>query len=145
MIYKRILLPTDGSENNKVAIEHAIALAKELDADVTALSVVDRSLLASFYNSISFPNLLAQLQEMSRKAVYDAVTEGEKKGVRISANILDGQAADEIIKESKNYDLIVMGSLGRTGLSHLLIGSVAEKVVRLADCPVLVVRRPQNG
>ncbi len=57
--------------------------------------------------------------------------------------VIEGSPANEIITASKDYDLIVMGSLGRTGLSHLLMGSVAEKVVRHASCPVLVVRAPE--
>ena len=82
---------------------------------------------------------------MTKRWVEYAVTEGKKKGVRITGKVVYGHPADEIIKISKDYDLIVMGSLGRTGVSHLLMGSVAEKVVRFAYCPVLVVRKPQNS
>ena len=144
MIYNKILLPTDGSENNKVAIEHAIALAKELNADITALSVIDRSYLSSLYESIPLPEFSPEVDEVSRRAVDCAVKEGQKMGVRITGKVIDGHPADEIIKASKDYDLIVMGSLGRSGMSHLLIGSVAEKVVRFAHCPVLVIRKTQT-
>ena len=85
------------------------------------------------------------MDELSKKAVDNAVMEGKKKGVRITGKVVNGHPADEIIKESKKYDLIVMGSLGRSGMSHLLMGSVAEKVVRFAACPVLVIRRTQDS
>ena len=144
MIYKKILLPTDGSENNKIAIEHAIDLAKGIDADVTALAVLDKPFLTDLAESIPLPEFSPELDEMTKRWVEYAVTEGKKKGVRITGKVVYGHPADEIVKISKDYDLIVMGSLGRTGVSHLLMGSVAEKVVRFAKCPVLVVRKPQD-
>ena len=76
MIYKRILLTTDGSENNKVAIEDGIELAKELDADVTVLSVIDSSRFTAIYDSIPFDKLFPRLDEESRMAVDRAVGEG---------------------------------------------------------------------
>ncbi len=144
MIYKRILLTTDGSENNKVAIEDGIELAKELDADVTVLSVIDSSRFTAIYDSIPFDKLFPRLDEESRMAVDRAVGEGKKRGVRIKGKVVDGNPVEEMIKESMDHDLIVMGSLGRTGLSHLLMGGVAEKVVRFATRPVVLVRNDRD-
>ena len=61
-------------------------------------------------------------------------------GVEVKAVSKMGSPANDIVEASKNYDLVVMGTIGRTGVSKLLLGSVAEKVVRFAECPVLVIR-----
>lgn len=145
MTYHKILLPTDGSENNQVAVEHAIALAKELDADLVVLSVIDKSYLTDLSESIPLPELFPEADEISKKAVDSAVAKAKNEGVRVSGKVIYGHPAAEIIKDSWNYDLIVMGSLGRSGLSHLLMGSVAENVVRFAHSSVLVIRKTQNG
>lgn len=65
---------------------------------------------------------------------------GEKENVPVEVMIKDGAPVKVILEQSKNFDVIVMGTLGRTGMSKLLMGSVAERVVRASDCPVLVVR-----
>ncbi len=72
------------------------------------------------------------------------VKAGEAENIDVRTIVEEGAPADEIIKASKAYDLIVMGTLGRTGLSHLLMGSVAEKVVRFAHCPVMVIRTVES-
>ena len=112
MKYKKILLTTDGSENNKIAIEDGIELAKELDADVLVLSVIHSSSFTSIYETIPFQKLFPKLDEESRRAVDLAVEEGRKRGVRIKGKVVEGHPVEEIIKESKDYDLIVMGSPG---------------------------------
>ena len=71
--------------------------------------------------------------------------EGEQMGVAVRKLTRKGDPANEIVAVSKDYDLIVMGTLGLTGLSHFLVGSVAEKVVRFASCPVLVIRIRQGS
>jgi len=68
------------------------------------------------------------------------VNEGQKLGVNVTPKVVEGSPAKKIVDEAENYDLVVMGTLGRTGISKLLLGSVAERVVRFAPCPVLVVR-----
>jgi nucleotide-binding universal stress UspA family protein len=139
--FEKILIPTDGSENAKAAAAQGLALAKLLDAEVTTISIVD---IGPPYSNRGFRRAAVDnysyLEEESSAAVDQVYQEGEKIGVVVKKIIGKGVPANEIIEASKDYDLIVMGTFGHTGLSHLLMGSVAEKVVRFAYCPVLVIR-----
>jgi nucleotide-binding universal stress UspA family protein len=138
--YKRILIPTDGSNNSRRAIEHGLELAKLLNSDVTAVSVIDVSDLAS-RTQVFTPTPLASTQaDVTDAAVAEVAMLAKGMGVRATTQVRMGSPALDIIEMSQKYDLIVMGTKGRTGLPHLLMGSVAEKVVREAKCPVLVVK-----
>ncbi len=139
--FERILIPTDGSENAKEAATRGLELAKLMDAEVTTVSVMDNGSLYFGRGSrqtavLSYP----YLEEEANLAVDQVSQEGKAMGVVVKKIVMKGVPANEIIKASKDYDLIVMGTFGHTGLSHLLMGSVAEKVVRFASCPVLVIR-----
>jgi nucleotide-binding universal stress UspA family protein len=141
--FQRILIPTDGSENAKAAAAKGLQLAKVMGAEVTALSVADYSAVAISTLGYGIEDVLTAIRDGAKAAVARVRQEGEAMGLAVKTMVSEGFPADEIIKASKDYDLIVMGTLGRTGLSHLLLGSVAEKVVRFATCPVLVVRTPE--
>lgn len=130
---KKLLIPTDGSENTKPAIALGLALAKMFGADVTALSVADQA-------AASDSNVHDSVEKSSREATEFIVNEGKRMGITVTPLIIIGTPSEEIIKSSANYDLIVMGTVGRTGLAHIRLGSVAEITVRQAKCPVLVVR-----
>jgi nucleotide-binding universal stress UspA family protein len=144
-LYQRILVPTDGSEYTKAATSHGLALAKLTGAEVTAMFVIDnevymgRTLGTIFPTAV--PDLTTVLEEEGKKAVADVRSEGEKIGVKVVTKIEWGSPATKIVQDSGKFDLVVMGSLGRTGVSKFLMGSVAEKVVRFAECPVLVVKK----
>jgi len=138
---KKILIPTDGSENTKPAVARGLELAKLMNAEVTALHVIDLTSFVGFSDGLALPNLLPTLKKEGQIAVDYVRKEGDKLGVKVITHVMEsGSPANQIVDVSKDYDLIVMGSLGRTGMSHLLLGSVAERVVRHAACPVLVVR-----
>jgi nucleotide-binding universal stress UspA family protein len=139
---KKILIPTDGSENAKAAVTRGLEFAKLLGAQVTALNVVDLSVFIGYGDALSLPNMLPIMKKEGQDIVEQARLEGERKGVHVNPLVETGTASQKIVELSKDHDLIVMGSLGRTGMSHLLLGSVAERVVRHALCPVLVVRTP---
>ena len=143
-IYKRILIPTDGSEYTKAAVSHGLKLAKAMGAEVTTMHVLDEAPYYFLSDGLSIPNLFAQLEAEGRKAVQYVVDEGDKMGVKVDQRIEKGHPADTIVEASKDYDLVIMGTLGRSGLSHLMIGSVAEKVVRFSACPVLLVRKTET-
>ena len=140
-LFSKMLIATDGSDGAKFAATQGLALAKILDAEVTALSVVDDG---SYYGNRGLRRAAVAnipiLQEVSEAAVEQIRAEGEKMGITVRTLVKSGVPAGEIIRASGDYDLVVMGSLGLTGLAHFLTGSVAEKVVRFASCPVLVVR-----
>jgi nucleotide-binding universal stress UspA family protein len=134
--FNKILIPTDGSEYTKEAIKKGLELAKVLDAEVTALYVVDQTSFINFPMDSTIVSVYTLLEKEGKDAVDYVVAEGAQLGI----NVDEGSPSRKIMEMSKQFDLIVMGTIGRTGVSKLLLGSVAEKVVRFADCPVLVVR-----
>jgi nucleotide-binding universal stress UspA family protein len=132
----RIVIPTDGNDNTRTAIRYGLEMARTFNAEVTALSVstVKSSPFDLGGNVEHFP------PEVGHKAVDYVVNEGRKLGIVVKPAIVTGSPANEIIRASSQQDLVVMGTNGRTGLEYLRLGSVAEKTVRHARCPVLVVR-----
>jgi len=142
-MYRKILIPTDGSEYTEAAIAHGLNLAKMADAEVSALFVVDETAIMYFPMGPSLPDIYPMLEDEGKKAVADVLEQGKKLGVKVTTRIERGSPAMVIAKDSADYDLVVMGTLGRSGVSKMLLGSVAERVVRLAQCPVLIVRNPR--
>ena len=143
MTAKHILVPTDFSEYADYALDYAIELAKALQACLTILYVY---YLPSFALGEVSPAVLDDtLQAMetnARQQTQKALARVLKAGLQGDSVIVEGTPFQAIIDtaQDKGTDLMVMGTHGRTGLTHALIGSVAEKVVRLAPCPVLVTR-----
>ena len=142
--YRKILLPVDGSESAQNAMRTGLELARLFGAEVTALSVVDITTFSHNAQGYMLPDLYVYADKAAEASVMEAVKEGESMGVRVKGLVSRGSPSQEIIERSAEHDLIVMGTHGRSGVSHALIGSVAEKVVRFASCPVMVVKqRPE--
>ncbi|RLM53647.1 universal stress protein [Halobellus sp. Atlit-31R] len=139
-MYDTILVPTDGSTATDGAIEHAIELAKQYDATVHALYVVD----TGAYSSLEMgSDIVAEaLQEEGNSAVDGVAERAEAAGVDVETAVEAGIAHRVIVDyvADEDVDLVVMGTHGRTGVGRFLLGSVAEKVVRTADAPVMTVR-----
>ena len=147
-MYNKILLPIDGSENAKRAGKHAIWIADASGADILVLNVVE-----PYYPQISaLPNfreeLYDELWEEGKNAVESFKKElelnqcnGICKTVKLTTKIKEGKSYMEITKAimDENIDLVVLGASGRHGLDRFMLGSVSERVVREASCPVLVV------
>jgi len=147
MTLKRILVPVDFSECSRVALRRADELAKAFDAKIDVVHVWQAPAFVSPEAMVGVTphgQTLAQLAEQqAQKSLASFVAHAKNSGVRIdSARTLNGDPAPTIVGEAEqgNYDLIAMGTHGRTGLNHLLVGSVAEKVVRRASRPVMTVR-----
>lgn len=138
--FRKILIPTDGSEYTKAAIVNGLTLAKQMGAEVTTMYVVDQTSFINFPMDSTIVSVYSLLEKEGKDAIDFVLQEGEKIGVKVTTIIEEGSPARKIVDASKNYDLIVMGTLGRTGISKLLLGSVAERVVRYAQCPVMVIR-----
>ncbi|MFA5313537.1 MAG: universal stress protein [Methanomassiliicoccales archaeon] len=143
--FKKILIPTDGSEYTKAAIAKGLALAKQMDAEVTAMYVVDQTSFINFPMDSTIVSVYTLLEKEGKDAIDFVIKEGERQGIKVKTLIEEGSPSRKIIDASKNYDLIVMGTLGRTGVSKILLGSVAEKVIRLAQCPVMVIKTDSEG
>lgn len=143
-MYEKILIATDGSEPSEKAEDHALNLAQELKASATALYVAEITYAPPQTIPGSPPVILKEqtqkLKEAGQKIVNKTKEKGKNKKVDVTPMVKVGHPANEIIEQAKDHDLVVMGTLGGSGITHLLMGSVAEKVVRHAPVPVLVVR-----
>ena len=137
---KKILIATDGSEYTKEAVTTGLKLAKVLGAEVTALYVVDQTSFVNFPMDSTVVSFYSLLENEGKRAVEDVKKEGESLGVKVETVVAEGSPTRKIVDMAANFDLIVIGTLGRSALSKLFMGSVAERVTRYAPCPVLVVR-----
>ena len=140
---RSILIATDGSENVKNAVNWGVGLAKANNAKVKALYVMPPAGVAVAMRGEMWAKALEDhLMEQGKRATGYVVDIGNKEGVEVEPIIIGEKIpADEIVDfaTENNIDLIVMGTLGLTGLTHILLGSVAENVVRHAKRPVLVI------
>jgi nucleotide-binding universal stress UspA family protein len=138
--YKEILVPTDGSDYSFKAGEHAVYLAKALGAKIYILNVVDTDL--AFHSGIHYSEELCEMQKSGNEATGKLKQLCDRSGIPAEEIIAKGKPADVIVfmAEKTGADCIVIGSLGMSAIERVLIGSVSDKVVRHAKCPVLVVR-----
>ena len=144
MTFGKILVPTDGSEFTKSAVNTAIELAKISGGSIVAMYVIDQTLFINAPMDSAISSVYSVLKKEGNDAVEFVRAEGERQGVRVDTLVLDGSPVKTIVESSGEYDLIVMGTLGRTGMSKLLMGSVAEKVVRHSKCPVMIARSERD-
>jgi len=142
VLFKKILIPTDGSEYTKAAVSMGLEMAKAAGAEVTALYVVDQTSFINFPMDSTIVSVYTLLEREGKEAMEYVKKEADALGVKVTTRIEEGSPSRKIVDISADHDLVVMGTLGRTGFSKLLLGSVAERVVRFANCPVLVVRSP---
>jgi nucleotide-binding universal stress UspA family protein len=130
---ERLLVPTDGSEHSQQAVTQAVQIAEPFDAAIHVLAVVD-----------SDPNrdrLRHDPEVEAKEAIAAATNVVEQAGVEFTDDTRVGLPSEQILEyaDDRGVDMIVMGTHGRSGLSRVLIGSVAERTVRNSDFPVLVV------
>jgi nucleotide-binding universal stress UspA family protein len=138
--YKEILVPTDGSDYSFKAGEHAVYLAKLAGAKIYILNVVDTDL--AFHSGIHYSEELCEMKKSGNEATGKMKQLCDRSGVPSEEIIAKGKPADTIVflGQKLGADCIVIGSLGMSAIERALIGSVSDKVVRHANCPVLVVR-----
>ncbi len=141
-LFKKILIATDGSEYTKNAVDYGIDLAKNTGAELHAIYVVDTAAFASIPMDAAWESMYGLLRQEGDAATKYVADKAEALGLEVDRNTIEGHPADEIIKyaEKNSMSIIVLGTLGKSGLDRFLLGSVAEKVVRNSKIPVLVVR-----
>jgi nucleotide-binding universal stress UspA family protein len=145
--YRNILIATDGSKNSLKAISYGIEIAKLSGATVHGLYVVDMTSFSSLPMDAGWETMYDTLKEEGEKAISEVKECGEASGVEVRGVLLEGHPSNEIINfaENNDIDLIVVGTLGKTGLDRFLMGSVAENVVRNSKVPVMVVRSEKQS
>ncbi len=150
IMLKKILCPTDFSENSEHAVKYALALATMSQAELQLFHVVEpisypRS-TELFEPVLDEVELTMKMEAAFQKQLEDQVAALKEEYPKITGMLVTGTTFLEIIKMArvKGMDMIVMGTHGRTGLAHVLMGSVAERVVREAPCPVLTVKHPEH-
>ena len=145
---KNILVPSDFSECSDQAVRYGLELARKFDATIHLLHVVQDSATQPWVaEGFAMPllDVVEQWQKQAEGRLAAAVPPADRARSRVASTI--GSSYPEILRyaEEQGIDLIVMGTHGRGAVGHLLLGSIAEKVVRRSPCPVLTVRHPQHG
>ncbi|AQL42024.1 hypothetical protein BV210_04510 [Halorientalis sp. IM1011] len=141
--YDTILVPTDGSEGALAAADHAVGLAERYDATVHVLAVVDVDEVAlTTPTDVNVGDLKSTLRASAQSNVDEIVSRAERADRPTEEAILVGVPHRAIVDyvEDEGIDLIVMGTHGRTGVRRVLLGSVAERVVRTSPSPVMTIR-----
>ena len=140
--FKKILCPTDFSEPSKRAVEYALAMGKSFGGKIIFVHVVEPVINSAIMGHAI--TMAAQLEDDLESQAKTHLKElAEKQGYdNYETQVLRGKGSIEILDIAKklDVDLIILGTHGRSGISHFLIGSTAEKIVRSATCPVLTVK-----
>jgi nucleotide-binding universal stress UspA family protein len=142
-MYDRILVPTDGSTGTAHVVMQALNLADRYGATVHALHVVDTD-LSSVLSDVG--NDAEELRRRGRRAVETVERMAESHGIDVTTELREGDPAETILSHAEEIgaDVIVVGTHGRSGVRRHLLGSVTERLVRHATCPVLTVRLPET-
>jgi len=145
----KILYPTDFSDLSLVALKYAKSFTKQYDAALHCVHVVDEAYqywLTMGPDGVPLGPTDQQLIETTEQQMQQFISEHLAEHPKVIAKVLTGRPFVEIIRYARQQaiDLIVIATHGRTGITHVLVGSVAERVVRKAPCPVLTVRSPEH-
>ncbi|MBQ6219829.1 MAG: universal stress protein [Methanosphaera sp.] len=149
-MYKKILLPTDGSKNSESAIIHALTIASDEHAEIIILNVVDSKHLSSLPDEALDKDANAIFEKHSEKAisrVKEIIKENEDKfNVKVSTLSLEGNPSEVILKvcEKDDIDMVVMANSGKHMVDRFLLGSVTEKTIRQSPVPVLIIPANKN-
>jgi len=145
MKVRRILHPTDFSQASRAAFARAVADARAGRAELLVahvLPAVTPFVGDGYVSPSTYADMEASMRAYGQKELDKLVAKAKAAGARVRGLLLEGTAADAIVRTARSAraDVIVMGTHGRTGLARLFMGSVAERVIGTAPCPVLTVR-----
>jgi len=149
-VYRRILVPLDGSQLAEAVLPHAVAMASRFQASLTLLQVVTPVTFAATMDPLTASaaevTLAMEAEEDSEKGAEkylgEVVQRPEMKDIPVQMEVVEGMAAMKIVRRAKagDVDLIVMSTHGRSGIRRLMFGSVADQVLREAGLPILLIR-----
>ena len=151
MVYKRILVPVDGSATSMAGLGEALRLAKSQKARVRLVHIVDEvAIFASSEGGLNIEPVIESLKSGGKRILARAAKAAAARGVRAETEMVENatsRVADVLVSRARRWraDLIVMGTHGRRGVNRLVLGSDAELVVRNSPVPVLLVRSARRG
>jgi nucleotide-binding universal stress UspA family protein len=147
MTYQRIMVAADASEASKLALKEAIRLARDQKAELRVIHIVDENYVNSSETHIDYASLWQAYREEGLKFLDKISKKLRQAKVTFDCQLIElkpftGKIAEKIVSESQTWsaDLLVLGTHGRQGLNHFILGSVAESVIRIATTPVLLIR-----
>ncbi len=145
MTFKNILVPYDDSECSLHAFKIAAEIAKKFNSKLTVLTVIPKSYHTSgFYTNVKFDEILLKEQRDSANSALSKVDSiAKKQGIKLAKYVLESNSVVKTLvtfSKSGKFDLIVMGTHGRTGWSKLILGSVANGIIQTAQCTALLVK-----
>ncbi len=145
---KKILVPVDFSEHSKKAVQYAASFAKQFKANLQLMFVVEPTIYPSDFaiGQLTFPNIENELHQRAEDEMENLVKWEILNGLKVEKIIKDGIPFVEVTTRAKEdcVDLIILATHGHSGVEHILFGSTAEKIVRKAPCPALVVRSDEH-
>ena len=153
-MFKRILVPIDGSRTSNSGLNTAIRMARDAKAELILLHVVDENVLAlsgEYAGAAYMDRLMVDMREGGRKVIAAAAATARKQGVTAKTVLMESvgprRVADIIVQQAKKLraDAVVIGTHGRRGISRMVMGSDAEEVVRGSPVPVVLVRSETRG
>lgn len=141
--WRKILCPVDFSDRSRMAAQHAVELAWAFGGEVTLLHVWEAPAPTTADAFVAAPALFDSIAPELRQKLGGWARE---YGDNVKASVIAGSPAEEIVAAAKGggYDVIVMATHGRTGLAHAVLGSVTERVIRHAPCPVVAIKLPST-
>ena len=140
---EKILCPIDFSEYSKEALKYAVSFAMKDEAKLFLLHVIDIRTFEDDLEVIGVEQIRDEITKLHKSRLLDYIPKEIRNDIKMEVLVVSGIPFAEIIDISNknNMDMIIMGSHGRTGIAHIMLGSVAEKVARIANCPVLIVKQ----
>lgn len=140
--FEKILFPTDFSESAENASRYAMSLAKKYGSKVYVIHVIEPFTYTTEFG-LDFSAQLKEMEASARRLLDDIVASIKRNNLDVESVLITGEPFVEIIKYARKeqVDLIVMATHGRSGIEHMLLGSVAEKVVRKSPCPVMTIKK----
>lgn len=143
MKYKRIMVAVDESETSILALKEAIQLTKDLGSTLRVIHVIDENIVK--LSGIVDVNILDAFREQTQQFLKNLHNDIKNENINFDTHlvVLKGNLAAQIIKEAEDWqtDLLVIGTHGRSGFNRFFLGSVAERIARIASLPVLLIRR----
>lgn len=148
-MYHHVLIPTDGSPCSEKAVAEGLELAKAMGAEVTVIYVVENPISSLWITPESVPysyELVEDLKKAGNQALDRVAEMAREAGVKAETQLIgDERPLETIVAMSKQHDLVIMGTHGRSGLDRWIIGSVTEGVLRRIHTPLLVIRCDPEG